>query len=61
MIASDDTGYLQTKFSITCKCGKQINKDILGVAKFIKDLVSSDNPSSSHIEFDKLLTDGFIA
>ena len=60
MIASGDKGYLQTQFSFTCNCGKKITKDILAIAKFVKDLVSTGSPPGANIDYDKI-NNGFIA
>jgi ribosomal protein L37AE/L43A len=37
------TGYTQQKFTFTCTCGFEIDKDKLGAFKFVGDIVKADS------------------
>ncbi|OAX31710.1 hypothetical protein K503DRAFT_811028, partial [Rhizopogon vinicolor AM-OR11-026] len=42
----DGTGYAQSNFSITCECAYPITKEILGLYKFVKNIVEPTAPDT---------------
>ncbi|CAL1714287.1 unnamed protein product [Somion occarium] len=59
LITDKDTGYLQTKFAITCSsCRKHITKEILAISKFAQDLVMVVDPEGAPFKHGK---QGYLA
>lgn len=48
LIADDGSGYLQSSFRVRCsECEKELDREVLGVAKFARTFVLSDNTNAS--------------